>query len=224
MLKQLKVLYAEDEEMIRRQTAQVLTFFSADVIEAEDGMDAWIKFQENKPDIVIADIEMPKLNGLELTENIRAIDSIIPIIIITAYTNTEYFIKAIKLNLTKYLLKPVQLDKLEKALMLCKENIVTKNEEPIFLGQNTFFHLRTQQLIANAQVIHMVYHERELLKLLIKNTHRVVTYQEILSEVWEKEASIHSMRSVISSIRKKLPIHTDIKNISQSGYRLILKD
>jgi len=123
-LKNIKIVYAEDESFIRANMVELLEFFSANVIAVENGNDAYEMYHKEKPDIVIADIQMSGMNGLELAEKIRKNDKKVQIIITTAYTNTEYLLKAVELNIVKYLLKPIPLVELEKVLNTCMENIV----------------------------------------------------------------------------------------------------
>ncbi|WP_024955417.1 response regulator transcription factor [Sulfurospirillum arcachonense] len=220
----LKVLYAEDEELIRKQMVQTLEFLSYKVDAVENGELAWQNFQQNSYDIVILDIEMSDLNGLELATKIRELNSTIPIIIISAYTNTEYFMKAIELNLVKYLIKPVKVQELEESLNLCAQSMVSQKSHLFYFNEKDFYDFKLQQLIVNNEEIHMEHYERELLNILVKNNQRTLSYREIITKIWEEEPEIGSLRSVVSSLRKKLPIGIIIKNIPQIGYRLFIDE
>lgn len=106
LLSNIIVLYVEDEEMIRNE---VTFFFQKYVKEfhcANNGIEGLALYKKVNPDIIITDIQMPKMNGLDM---IREIDSTIPIIITTAYSDIEYFLKAIELNVNKFVIKPINL-------------------------------------------------------------------------------------------------------------------
>lgn len=102
----MTILYAEDEEVIRGSLSRIMSRKVQSVITASDGRDALEKFNQSKPDIVITDINMPNMGGLELAGNIKKISPETPIVIITAFTDTEHFIRAIEIGVDKFMLKP----------------------------------------------------------------------------------------------------------------------
>ena len=110
--KDLIVLYVEDEALLSASVYEYLKKIFKDVVCASDGkqgLDLYLKaFKEDKTfDIVITDIEMPNMNGLEMSQNIKNIDSNQEIIIISAYTNTQYFTDSIQLGVSGYIIKPM---------------------------------------------------------------------------------------------------------------------
>ncbi|WP_148512142.1 response regulator transcription factor [Sulfurospirillum multivorans] len=123
MFKNYKVLYAEDDAGIRKNIGEILSLLFDDVLLAQDGEKAYELYQNESPDIMVLDIEMPYLNGLEVAEKIRKSNKNIPIVMATAYTDTAYFLKAVELNLTSYILKPIETSDLKKALKKCEEQL-----------------------------------------------------------------------------------------------------
>jgi len=107
--KKLKLLYVEDNDCARESTLNILEEFFSEVVTAINGEDALNHFS-NDIDMIITDINMPKLNGLELIERIRDIDKEIPILVLSAYNESKYFMDSIKLGVDGYLLKPIDLD------------------------------------------------------------------------------------------------------------------
>jgi CheY-like chemotaxis protein len=103
----LTILYAEDEEDVRINMIAILEMFFKKVVVAHDGRDAIEKFKENKIDIVVTDVRMPYVDGLELAKYIKQVDKFVPIIIATAHNDIEYFVSSIKIGVTNYLLKPI---------------------------------------------------------------------------------------------------------------------
>lgn len=105
----LKLLYVEDNESARASTIGVLKEFFDDIFVAVDGEDGVQKFKENKIDIIITDINMPKMNGLEMLATIRKIDKDVFVLVFSAYNEAKYFVESIKLGVDGYLLKPLDM-------------------------------------------------------------------------------------------------------------------
>jgi len=108
----LKLLYVEDNKEARESTTILLEEFFGDIIVAVDGEDGYNKFIENQDtiDIIITDINMPKLNGLEMIKKIRESNQNISILVLSAYNESGYFMDSIKLGVEGYLLKPIDID------------------------------------------------------------------------------------------------------------------
>jgi DNA-binding response OmpR family regulator len=221
MLKNLNILYAEDEDFIRENVVEALEFMSINVKAVSNGKDAYDEYLKCKPDIVIADIEMPLLNGLELAQKIRKIDNETQIVITTAYKNTDYLLKAVELNLVKYLLKPIHIIELKNVLTTCMRKIKKSNSVKYF-NEKDYYDLNEHQLIENSEEVKLDYHERLFLELLLRNENHVVPYQQIESTIWEEGMSIASLRTLVKKIRTKLPENV-IENISKTGYKVNIK-
>ena len=103
------VLYVEDEEPIRERLAKTLAIKFKEVMVASDGEDAFDIFKEKKPDLVITDICMPNVSGLELSRAVKELSPDTPVIITTAYNETNFFIEAIECGINNFILKPVEL-------------------------------------------------------------------------------------------------------------------
>ncbi len=220
MLKSLNVLYVEKEEHIKKHTIEALEFMSMNVSAVSNGEEAYLEYLKTKPDILISEIELPLLNGLDLVEKIRKDDNEIQIIITTVHTKTEYFLKAIELSLIKYLLKPVSLNELKNALILCINNIEKKKENLIkYFNKSDFYNLNERHLFVNNKTIQLDYHERELLELLLNQSNNIVTYTKIEKDIWDNKMSSAAIRSLVRNLRKKLPCDV-IKNISKIGYQI----
>lgn len=106
-LQGLKLLYVEDDESIRNALVRFLSRRTKLLFVAEDGEEGLRLFKEHSPDLVVTDIQMPKMNGLTMSEKIREIDSEVPIVIITAFNEEGYLMKAIDLGIDKFIKKPV---------------------------------------------------------------------------------------------------------------------
>jgi len=139
-LKNLTILYVEDDELARTKLAKILKRIFKDVLLAANGLEGYILFQEqqlanNTIDLILSDINMPKMNGIEMLESIRELDSEVPIIYTTARTESEYLLRAIELNANHYVLKPIDTeDVIMRVQKVCEkkyyENMIhSKNKE-----------------------------------------------------------------------------------------------
>lgn len=124
-LKTLNILYVEDEEEIREEMILNTKDFFNEFIVGSDGKDGLEKFEQNSIDLIITDIQMPKLNGLEMIEEIRK-SSDIPIIITTAFTEIAYLQKSIKLKVDGYISKPINLKELLRTVSKASIKIVNE--------------------------------------------------------------------------------------------------
>lgn len=115
-MKRFTVLCVEDEPNIRMNMIEILNEYFGNVISAKDGKEALEKFGNNKIDLLITDIKMPKIDGFELIEKVRAANSDIPILIMSAYTESEYFVRSIKLKVDGYIIKPIDFKQLTSEL------------------------------------------------------------------------------------------------------------
>ncbi|RXJ67194.1 hypothetical protein CRV08_11420 [Halarcobacter ebronensis] len=221
MFENLTVLYAEDEDFIRENVVEALEFMRINVIAVKDGYEAYIEYLKQKPNIIITDIEMPGMSGLELAEKIRKVDNKTPIVITTAYTNVEYFLKAVELQLIKYLLKPITLIDLKNTLNKCVENL-KDTTSIISLNSCSTYDLYNHILIVEGIEKKLDAHERQLLELLLKYRNHVVSYEQIESTIWEDGMSNAALRSLVRNLRQKLP-EDIISNISKMGYRINIK-
>lgn len=115
-LKSLTILLAEDEDELRRETAAFLELYCGRVIQAPNGREALGLFMEQRPDLVISDIRMPVMDGLELAARLREVAADTPLILCTAFTETAYLLKAIELGAAAFVRKPVDTDELLAAI------------------------------------------------------------------------------------------------------------
>ena len=166
---------------------------------------------------------MPKLNGLEFVQRIRQKDSKTQVIIISAFSDKDYLLKAIELKLVKYLIKPVNEKSLDEAISLCLDSIEQDSSNIVSLDKISTFDMFNQTLLVNEKIIKLRAKEISLLILLIKNKDRYVTYEEIENFVWQDTAmSKDALKTLIKNIKTKLPDDI-ISNLSGTGYKVNIK-
>ena len=220
LLNNFTILYVEDDDAVRTNAIEYLKRVSKEVLEASNGKDAIKVWKEKKPDIIITDISMPKLNGLDMASYIRSHDKDVQIIVATAYSDTEYLMQAVELQLVKYIIKPITKDKLISALEKSIELIEDKSKFNLQLSQKCFYNAYEKIIIDDTKEIKLTKNETLFLDLLAHHHTRVVKYEEIEDAIWAYEGmSQDAIRSLVRGLRKKVPEGT-IDNVSGSGYRL----
>ncbi len=135
-LNELNVLYVEDDKFIQEELEFFLSGKVKKLFIASNGEEGLEAYKNNQIDLIITDIQMPKMNGLEMSYAIREINKDAKIIITTAFNDTEYLMEAIKLNLGNYLTKPLDLNYLIEIMIESAKNILLEKENKKIL--NTF--------------------------------------------------------------------------------------
>jgi len=120
--KNLTLLYVEDNQDAREMTTLILESFFDNMLVAVDGADGLQKFKENQVDLVITDINMPIMNGLEMCQEIRKLNNDIPLIILSAHNEDHYFMQGIQIGINGYILKPIDINQLTNLISRVVQN------------------------------------------------------------------------------------------------------
>lgn len=216
------ILYADDGTAARSYYAAFLGHLFRTVYEARDGEEAWQLYQKHRPDIMLLDVEMPKLNGLELAERIRQDDSQTRIIIATAYINEQRLLQAVELGLTRFLPKPFGRRSFRETL----EKAVLELDDKHFinLGGSYQWNSSKYELFYEGEPVKLTSRENALLTLLSSKPGRVFQNYTIEQHLWPldfDEDNGPRLKALIKRIRKKLP-EGCIENVYGEGYRINL--
>ena len=212
----------EDDEIAKENGIEYLENYFDTIYAASNGLEALHLYDKFTPNLIITDIEMPKLNGLEFVEKIREKDSAVQIIITTAYSHKEYLLRAIELKLIKYLIKPIQQKEFDKALEMSINSIRNNESNIVTIGVDTIFDIYNKTLVKNGTLIKLRTKELSLLSLLIQYNTRYVTYQEIEQKVWDESVMTKdALKTVVKNLKAKLPLNS-IVNLSGTGYKIEL--
>ena len=219
-----KILFVEDDQVIRENYVTYLKMFFSEVFEAEDGEKAYELYKLKKPDIMIIDINIPKLNGLDLLERIRENDYSTKAIMLTAHSDKSFLLKAVGLKLTRYLVKPVSRKDLKEALKLTIDEVLKFNVitvQKIDLPDDYSWDFQLKELKYHNVLVELTNKEKIFLELLFSHKNRVFTYDEISDYVWGYDDSIplNGLKNIVKRLRKKLPEDT-ILNIFNEGYKI----
>lgn len=218
-IEHITILYVEDDDITRENIAEFLRRKCHKLIVASNGEEGYDKFCEHKPNVVITDIEMPKLNGIELATKIRKESKDTQIIIATAFTNPEYLLKAVNLHLVKYIIKPLSIIKINEALQECEEYIDDSSTTKKYINKNLFYDTYTKEAVLNEEIIPLSKNERALIELLIKNYPAATSYENIETNVYDFASSKNAIKLLIKSLRAKIGKET-ITNVSGFGYNI----
>lgn len=221
--KDISILYVEDELEIRENYCNILRKEFLNVYEAEDGEKAFKLFKEKTPEILIVDINIPKFNGLEFLKKVREINKNTKIIILTAYTDTDYLMQSTELNLVKYLVKPVTRREFNDALSLAikqLEEFEIVNKKILSLEDGFRWDFDKVSLYQNLKEIELTKSEKAILNTLFRNPNIELTYDDIIFAVWDdfEPTRKATLKTMINNLRKKLPENT-IKTMYKIGYK-----
>jgi DNA-binding response OmpR family regulator len=211
------LLCVEDDVEVRSHIVEFLKRYFKKVYacsSAEEGLKLYYKY---KPTILLLDINLGKMSGIELATRVREEDASVRILISTAYTNKEFMLEAIELSLTRYLVKPVTSEELVKALEKCSLEI--ERTEHVQLGQGYRYYKKRASIVKGKQEIRLRHKEVELLEYFLAHEGEILRYEQLEDAVWREEVMTRdAIRSQIRNLRKKLELNI-IKNISGLGYK-----
>ncbi len=214
-LKDKTVLYIEDDTTVLKNISTLLQHYFRKVLTAEDGKKGYALYREYRDeiDLLIVDIELPGLNGIELVKLVRKEEKALPVVVISAYTKVDYLLESVELQLTKYVVKPFTSRKLTALL---------ESLEAQFSGAERFTLKEGVQVDRKEAVVTFegerhALTPRELAFLDILGQKGSVTYDD-LDRLWREGAPTpDAIRSFIKSLRKKLPA-AFLRNRQNLGY------
>lgn len=222
----LTIVYIEDDINIRKYISEFLQRYCKNLYEASSAEEGLKLYKEHKPHILLVDINLPKMSGMELITLLRKDDKKTKIIISTAYTNKEFTLEAIELFICRYLVKPITSKDLVEALKkaigeLFEEGLISKN---IDLGDDYFFDISKKLLFKGKNEIKLRKKEFKILEFFIERKDSLISYDTLQNEIWQDEIMTeNSIRSQIRNIRQKT--HNKIfTNVSGIGYKLYMSE
>ncbi len=218
-LSNLTILFVEDENSIRIALQKSIGDEFANFIMAKDGSEGLKKFQKYKPDIVITDIMMPVVDGLEMSREIKKISRNTPIVVLSAFNEKERLMSAINIGIDKYIMKPIDVDELMKMLEYISQDLLSISET-VDLGNGYIFDKTARVLIKDNKKIPLTKKELLFISILVKNLGAYVLHEELKKYVWiNKSVSDAAIRTFIKRVREKTD-KSFIKNIPGLGYKI----
>jgi len=207
----ITLLYAEDEVETRRNHIEYLKDrYDFEYIEASDGLEALALFHEYRPEIILTDITMPKMDGLSFIQKVREFSPHTKVVVLTAYDESEMLKKALGLDVVNYLLKPVSRRKLSASVDLALETLPNCDNMQYIcrIDKDTRWDERNKELYRFGELVSLSQFEKRLLSLLGGYKGCTVSSQDIFYHVWQdfdSEFSMDSVRTLVKKLRKVLP-------------------
>ena len=220
ILKDITILVAEDELELAELMSNAIGEYFKEFILVHNGEEALDAYHRYQPNIVITDILMPKLTGLELLQKIRKINEEIPIIILSAHSDSSKLLKAIDYGVSKYFIKPFDPDDLLEYLEKVAQKLYLNSIKT--LGDNFTFELQKQKLFYNSNLIELTKKELLFITLLLQQKEQTASDNLIKITLWSDEnISNERLRTFIRRLRAKTSKKLII-NRSGFGYSLAL--
>ena len=226
----IKLLYVEDELFLGKIVKESLQSRGFEVMMESDGGKVLPRFNETKPDICVLDVMLPNKDGFEIAEEIRKLDSNIPIIFLTAKTQTDDLVKGFSIGGNDYIKKPFSMEELivriENALRHRNEGSKPGNDsEEVKLGKYQFHAIR-QTLVMGKEERKLSFRETELLKVLYDNRNKIIERRDILNLLWGNDSFFNSrnLDVYVTKIRGYLKEDESLNliTIKGIGYRFIM--
>jgi DNA-binding response OmpR family regulator len=227
----VKILYVEDELFLGKIVKESLESRTYNVIMEADGDKALPLFVQHRPDICVLDVMLPNKDGFTIAEEIRNVDGEVPIIFLTAKTQTEDLVKGFKTGGNDYIRKPFSMEELivriENALRFRNgEKKPDDKKDIVKIGKYTF-HMNHQVLKNNGDERKLSFRESELLKVLYENRDKIVDRRDILNLLWGNDNFFNSrnLDVYITKLRSYLKGDTklEIITIKGIGYRFVIE-
>jgi len=223
----VKILYVEDELFLAKIVKESLDSRGFDVVMESDGAKVLTSYRMNKPDICVLDVMLPNKDGFELAEEIRNLDRDIPILFLTAKTQTEDLVKGFSIGGNDYIRKPFSMEELIVRInnaLRRKVDSPVKNENSIQVGKFSF-QVNRQVLANDKEERKLSYRECELLRLLVENRDRIIDRKEILNLLWGNDSFFNSRNLDVYITKLRSYLREDpsleIITIKSVGYRFV---
>lgn len=224
----IKILYVEDELFLGKIVKETLETRGFEVIMESDGADVIRSFEDELPDICILDVMLPHRSGFELAADIRKLNDDVPLIFLTAKTQTEDVVQGFKIGANDYIRKPFSVEELivriENALRIRKEDTLPEMDDLISLGTYQF-HVNKQVLSHEQENRKLSYRESELIKYLYQHRNEVIDRRELLLHIWGNDSFFNSrnLDVYITKIRGYLKQDPNVEIITMKGvgYRVL---
>ncbi|SFV62894.1 response regulator receiver domain protein (CheY-like) [hydrothermal vent metagenome] len=224
---EISLLLVEDYKPLRDDMLEIFEEFVKSVTIASNGVEAIEIYEDNSSsfDIVVSDIQMPKMDGIELSRRIREIDPDQQIIILSAHTDSEYLLELINFGIAQFITKPIDHNRLLNTLYEVSKKITNNTPEDqntTILDLGKGFTWDTEKLILkdSEKNIDLTSHELVLMRYFVIKKDQICTNDDIVYEFYEHNIDISekNIRNLVFKLRKKLP-NNIITSIYAMGYK-----
>jgi two-component system KDP operon response regulator KdpE len=221
------ILVVDDEPAIRRLLRTSLSSQGFQVLEAADGKHALAEIERSQPDLVILDLGLPDISGLDLIRTVRAGGSAIPILVLSSRADETGKVEALDLGADDYVTKPFGTGELfARVRAALRHRLQQQGEQPIFQSGNLSVDLVRRIVRVEGAEVKLSPKEYDILRLLVAHAGKVLTHRMLMSNVWGGETDVQYLRIYIRQLRQKIEADPEqpqhILTETGVGYRLKL--
>ncbi len=218
-LKQLKILIVEDEASIAQLLYDAVADYFKECRMATNGYEAIISHDLYEYDIIITDINMPHMDGLEMTKKLKLLNPDLPIIVLSAYSDTQRLLEAIDLGVIKYFIKPFDPDELLEYLVKISSKLVDTNT--IRLKDDFIYNTQTKKLYLDDEIVNLSVREQKFIDALIRSRDDILCEDDLKLLIWnDSDVKKERIRTFVKRVRQKTSKNL-IKNIPTRGYHIV---
>lgn len=221
----LRILLVDDEPAILRFLRAGLGSQGYSVVEASAGLPALELIRQGRADLVVLDLGLPDIDGLEVISRLRHAGSVLPIIVLSSRSDEDAKVAALDLGADDYVTKPFGIDELLARIRAAQRHrLQQQGEKPIFRAGELTVDLVRRIVTVRGHEVKFSPREYDLLRLLVAHASKVLTHKFILRSVWGTETDVQYLRIYIRALRQKIESDTDkpeyILTETGVGYRL----
>jgi len=221
----LRILVIDDEPAIRRFLRTSLSAQGYSVLEAEDGETGLALLQRNAIDLIVLDLGLPGIGGLDVLKKLREGGSAIPVIVLSSRDDETGKVTALDIGADDYVTKPFGMEELLARIRAAvRHRLQQEGEKPVFRSGGLSVDLVRRIVTLNATDVKLTRREYDLLRLLVAHAGKVLTHKFILREVWGGETDVQYLRIYVRSLRQKIEVNPEQPELILTeqgvGYRL----
>lgn len=223
VLTKMNILYIEDNIKIQNNMNKVFELIFHKIFSVTNNKNAIEIINQKHIDIIVSDIKIEDGNSLDFIKQLRENSNFTPIILASSYVEESFLLKAIKFGVYDYIIKPFDIQELQKSLKNCVENQIINNKRFFYLENGFIFDSLEKKLYEKFEEVTLTDYEQRYLKLLFENINCLVSNEQIQNEIYLDDfVSSDTIKTIISRLRKIVGKNY-ITNYSNLGYRLVNK-
>ncbi len=226
MTNKLTLLCVEDDTEALEDVVYLLKRYFYKIYTASNGEEALELYNKYNPDMLLLDINIPKINGLEVAKQIRNNDNTTPIVFLTAHSDKDKLLTAIELQVSSYIIKPFKIEELKKTIFKVIEKIDIENSK-LKLDNNFLWDKESSELYYKNNLFVLTKNETALIKLLLTHKSTFLTVNEIALDIGDHniDTANNNIVQLISRFKKKIKKHINsdtffLENRYGNGYRI----
>ncbi|NKQ41136.1 MAG: response regulator transcription factor [Sulfurovum sp.] len=221
-----RVLLCEDEKDAREILSFYLNTIFEEVVVAEDGLEGLEIYKKNfknntEFDLILTDIKMPNMDGIEMLETIHEINKNQKFIIVSAYQDEEKLLKSINLRVLGYFVKPLNVDNIMEMLQKAKEEVLKERQSNIKINLIYTYDINEKLLYENSKIVKLSRRETQVLDILMRSQGKIVPTDRFKEEIWGSIEKLDStFRTVVKRLKDKIKKDDFILSRKGQGYMI----